>query len=168
MDKQKLEARREAKREAAELAIIEQQKNQKPINKIIISIEWKKSQMWGSNPHCEVKIYYKDGEFTRSQVYTASGCGYDKESTVIAQVFNDYLRYKLWKLSEEAIKGGHGSGDEGSAPYGINRYSNSRSFAGGIGTNCYFKISEYIGGEFEQTASGKTFDVFTYKDKENN
>jgi hypothetical protein len=59
------------------------------------------------------------------------------------------------------------------APYGVSAGSYKddfdipveyRHFDGGIGTNCYYAISEFIGGKFEHTASGKTFDVYTYKD----
>lgn len=165
MEKEKLEARREAKKLAKELARIEAEKNQKPVKSIDITIEWKRSKTWGSNPNCEARIQYKDGSFDNSPVYKCSGCGYDKESTVIADVFNDYLKYKLWALSDEQIKGGHGSMDSGSAPYGVTNYSkNYRNFAGGIGTNCYYAISEYIGGKFEHVTGGKTFDVYRYTD----
>ena len=50
-------------------------------------------------------------------------------------------------------------------PYGI-YLGQWRHFAGGIGTNCYYKISEAIGGKFEHLASGKTFDGYKYTDNE--
>jgi len=165
MDKEKLEARRKAKKLQKELDRIKSEKNQKPVKEITITIEWKRSRMWGYNPNCEAQIHFQDGTFGRSPIYKCSGCGYDKESTVIADVFRDYLKYKLWNLSDESIKGGHGSNDKGPAPYGITIYSpNSRDFSGGIGTNCYYRIAEYIGGKFECLASGKTFDVYKYTD----
>jgi hypothetical protein len=43
-------------------------------------------------------------------VFRCSGCGYDKTSTVVAEAFNQYLLYKLWAMTAEQIKGGHGSG----------------------------------------------------------
>lgn len=143
---------------------IEGEKNQKPVKSIKINIEWKKSFTWGSNPHAECWVSYKDGTCDYFSGYTASGCGYDKESTVIAEIFNQFIKYKLWALDDEAIKGGHGSGDTGKAPYGINVYSSGRGFAGGIGTSCYYKIAEYIGGKFENIASGKSFDAFRYEE----
>lgn len=158
-------ARQEAAKQAKENARIEAEKNQKPVKKITITIEWRKSRTWGSNPKCEAQIHFKDGSWGSSPVYTCSGCGYDKESTVIADVFNDYLKYKLWQLTPEQLKGGNGSLDPGKAPYGIHLYSDNRPhFGGGIGTSCYPAIAKYIGGEFENVASGKTFDVFTYTD----
>lgn len=163
-------ARKQARDEAKELARIESERNQPAVKEITISIEWKKSRTWGSVPHARADVTFKDntaGEygtgFYRQGGYTAGGCGYDKESTVIAQIFNQFLRYKLWLLSDEAIKGGNGSNDAGSAPYGIHHYrDNYRTFGGGIGTNCYYRIAEYIGGKFEHIASGKTFDVYKY------
>jgi len=160
------EARKEARKEAKKAAETQAQKDQKPVKKITISIEWSKSRTGGSNPHAEAEVEYRDGTFERRDGFTASGCGYDKRSTVIAEIFNAFLRYKLWQLSKTRIKGGHGTGSEGSAPYGITSYGKtSRGFSGGIGTSCYRSISEYIGGKFECVAEGKTFDVYTYSDK---
>jgi hypothetical protein len=156
-------ARIEANKATKEAARIEAEKNQKPVKSITISIEWKKSRTWGANPHAEAAVYFHDGTTERRDGYTCSGCGYDKESTVIAEIFNEFMKYKLWNLSAEAIKGGQGSMDSGPAPYGINNYSpSSRSFGGGIGTSCYYRIAEYLGGKFENVASGKTFDVYKY------
>jgi len=155
-------ARKAARIEAKEAARIEAQRNQKPVKCLMISIEWKKSRTWGSNPTASGRIQYQDGTYGHTTEARASGCGYDKESTVIADLFNQCLLYKLWALSDEQIKGGHGSGDVGPAPYGVKHYVGNRYFAGGIGTGCYFKIAEYIGGKFEHTASGKMFDAYTF------
>lgn len=166
-------ARKEAREHAKELADQNAAKTQPDVKRLTITIEWKRSRTWGSNPHASAEIHYKDNKtgeygtgFFRASGFTASGCGYDKESTVIASIFNQFMKNKLWKLSSEQIRGGHGSGDRGPAPYGIhvNEYKGVeyRSFSGGIGTNCYYSISEYIGGKFEKIASGKTFDVYQY------
>ncbi len=158
-------ARQQARKDAKELVRINAEKAQKPVKEITITIEWKKSYMWGYNPKCEATIHFADNSFERSPIYTASGCGYDKESTVIADVFNNYLKYKLWQLSPEQLKGGNGSMDKGNAPYGIHLYSDNRPhFGGGIGTSCYYRIAEYLGGAFEHIASGKSFDVYKYTD----
>lgn len=162
----KTEARRKAKAEAKTLARITAETNQKPVKSITLTIEWKKSRTWGANPHCEAAVYFHDGSFERSPVFKCSGCGYDKTSTVIAEAFNHYLSYKLWAMTAAQIKGGHGSGDSGKAPYGICNYSPEyRHYAGGIGADCYQAISEYIGGTWETISSGKSFNVFRYTDK---
>ena len=150
-------ARREAKEQAKRIARIEAEKNQKEVAEITINIEWVKSRMWGHNPKCEAIITHKDGTISRGYA-TASGCGYDKESTVIADIFNNFLKYKLYrelKVTDRDRQDGH--------PYGI-YLSDHRHFSGGIVTDCYYSISEAIGGKFQKLASGKTFDVYKYTD----
>jgi len=158
--------RQEEKRKIQEAKRIEAEKNQKPVQSIIINIEWKKSRTWGSNPSCEAEIRFKNGSFERSPIYKCSGCGYDKESTVIAEVFRDYLKYKLWKLNINENYCNNGSGTKTpEVPYGIICYRKDNiGFSGGIGTNCYYSISKFIGGQFERISSGKTFDVYKYTD----
>jgi len=155
-----------ARKQAKENARVEAEKAQKQVKEITFSIEWRKSRTWGANPHMECRVSFQDGTFEYREGFTCSGCGYDKESTVIAQAFNEFMKYKLY---QKPIK------DE-SAPYGIRTgisewegvKSEYRSFEGGVGTNCYYRIAEYIGGKFERTACGKTFDVYKYIDNQVN
>lgn len=151
--KARREARKEAKREVEKLAIVEAEKNQKPVKSITISIEWKKSRMWGSNPHASASVSFQDGTYGNFDGFTCSGCGYCKESTVIAEIFNQFLKYKLYGLKKTD-----------KTPYGIYLRDDYKSYSGGIGTSCYPAISKYIGGNFKTVASGKTFDVFEYTD----
>ena len=152
-------ARQEAKKAANELARIERQKNQKPVKRITISIEWKKSRTWGSNPHAEATIQHKDGSFSYGSA-KCSGCGYDKESTVIADIFNNFLKYKLYTPSFEQLPDTRDNG----LPYGI-YLGQHRHYSGGIGTDCYYSIAKAIGGEFKRVATGKTFDVYEYTEQ---
>jgi len=139
-------ARQQAKAEAKKLAQIQADKNQKPVDLITISIEWSKA----GNPTCTAKIYYKDA--TAQQITArAGGWGYCKESTVIANIFNASLKYKLYQITDADKK-----------PYGINLYNDRFYFAGGVGTSCYYNIAEFIGGKFERVASGKTYDAFRF------
>lgn len=156
-------AARKAAREAAkESARIETEKSQRPVKSLKLTIEWKRSRMWGNNPRLEAEVWYMDGSFSRFGPYTCSGCGYDKESTVIAAAFNAHLRYKLWQL--DPAEANHGSGSTGNLPYGISMYNDGkhRHYSGGVGTSCYYQIGEAIGGKFERIASGKTFDVYEW------
>lgn len=131
-----------------------EQRNQKPVSSIEINIEWKKSKTWGSNPHAEARIHFADGTYQYKDGYTCSGCGYDKESTVIARIFNEFLRYELWNMEDKDIT---------NKPYGINLdFDYNPYYDGGIGTSCYRSISEFIGGEFETIASGKSFDSYKF------
>ena len=166
-------AKREAKKQAEELTRIEMEKTQPEVKTLTITIEWRKSRTWGSNPHAHAEMTFKDnsggpwktGFFRTETDYTCNGWGYDKESTVIAQIFNEFMKHKLWSLGIDKLRGGNGSNDKGNAPYGIHLYSeNNPHFGGGIGTSCYYRIAEYIGGTFEHIASGKTFDVYKYTD----
>lgn len=138
-------ARQEARKEAKRLAKIETEKNQKPVKEITFNIEWSK----GGNPTLEARAYHVDGSSSYVKA-RAGGYGYCKESTVIAEAFNSLLKYKLYQI--ENIEG---------LPYGIyinrNQYT---GYSGGIGVNCYYAISELIGGKFEKLASGKTFDAY--------
>lgn len=155
--KEKLERaeKRKADKLAKEKTLKEElEKNQKPVKSITITIEWKKSRVWGSNPHATADVSFQDGTHRFEEGYTCSGCGYDKESTVIADIFNNFLKYKLYK---KPIK-------DSSAPYGVYIWEEHKSYNGGIGTSCYNAISTYIGGMFECIAQGKTFDVFKYSE----
>lgn len=160
------------KKQAAE---IESHKNQKPVKELTIKIEWKRSKLYGNNPHAEAEVRFHDGSFERRDGYTCSGCGYDKESTVIADIFNQFLRYKLYEKRE---KKSFINGKEEPHPYGVYYYGGGTdkethghewyirkpSFNGGVGTSCYYDIGEFIGGKFERITGGKTFDVYKYTD----
>ncbi len=155
-EEQKKANKETRKRERVERKIIEEieaQKNQKKVKALSISIEWKKSRTWGYNPHLEADIYFQDGT---SDVFrsTASGCGYDKESQVISDLFNYCLKYKVYER-EELVK---------DFPYGVRLSEFGAYYSGGIGTDCYYKIAEFIGGKFEKVASGKTYDAYKYVD----
>lgn len=150
----------------AKTLIVEAEKNQRPVKSITISIEWRKSRMWGSNPHARVEVEYKKdsdeyghGRFEQADGFTASGYGYDKESTVVAKIFNMFLKYKLHQELTIMNK-----------PYGVSvgnfRGFPSHYFEGGVGMSCYPRISEWIGGSLEHVASGKTFDVWKYTDND--
>lgn len=126
-----------------------------------ISMEWKKSRMWGSNPKAECWYTYKKDGDTHSNYVTSEligGCGYDKGSTAVAQCLNQIpeLLKALYLLKEKAIDTknhellGYGSG------YGI-----LPNIEGGVGVSCYPRIMEKIGLTFETVSSGKTYDAYT-------
>ena len=56
-----------------------------------VSVEWKKSRVWGYNPAVTVDAWTVDTDGAQECATTtgrASGCGYDKQSTAIAEAFN--------------------------------------------------------------------------------
>lgn len=169
-EEQKLQ-KKQKKEHLKDLQKIENEKNQFPVKEMTITIQWKNNRTWGSNPHCEASISFYNGKYEKSKNYTCCGSGYDKLSTVVADVFNDYLKYKLWnKTIEQCKRADYSWKEKGGAPYGISAgtYKNNEGeveyhyFNGGIGIDCYFAIGEFIGGKFECLASGKTFNVFKY------
>jgi len=117
-----------------------------------ISVEWKKSSMWGSNPRGDGYDY--NGIYGSGSI---GGCGYDKLSTAVANVLNQSLALKkaMYLLKEKNIDKplrelfGYGSGYE-ILPY----------FEGGVGVSCYPRIFETIGFNFRQTGNGKMYDSF--------
>ena len=125
------------------------------IESINISVEWKKSNTWGSNPTATVKVCYIGGwcEYFEGK---ASGCGYDKESTAIASALNS--SFAVLKMLFTANKKdpdnkiyGYRSAKDGFFPH----------ISGGVGVSCYRSVFELFGFEFKNTGSGKTFDVYS-------
>jgi len=134
-----------------------------------ISMEWKRSKMWGNNPNAECWYSYTDKDGNHQSGYNTSGsiggCGYDKGSTAVANCLNqiDAVLKLLYSLKDKNHAGivknendlnrelfGYGSG------YGI-----LPSIEGGVGVSCYPAIFKAIGYNFKTVASGKTFDVYT-------
>jgi hypothetical protein len=154
----KAEARKQLREEAKRQKKIEAIKNQPKLESLTITIEWKKSRVWGYNPHATGEAITTDG---RRQVGTAkaSGCGYCKRSTVIADLFNQFLSHKLF--DQEVLKR-----LEVQKPYGIYiQPLNSKwlpYFMGGIGEGCYRQISEVIGGKWECLAYTDSVNVYRY------
>lgn len=143
-------AARKAASEAKKLQLkIDAKKNQKPVQSIKINIEWSRA----GNPTCEAWVNYCDqtGEIFKAR---AAGYGYCKESTVIAEIFNSCLAYKLYELQDQLIELNE------KIPYGISFGRSYPYFAGGVGTSCYYGLTKFLGGTFEKVASGKTFDAF--------
>lgn len=128
------------------------------VKQLEIEIEWKKSQTWGNCPSASARWETADGKwhYDDNMAY-ASGCGYDKESTVVAACCNRILCGMLWRKR----------GAEEEAPYGVKLNLWFPYFEGGVGMSCYYRIAEFLGGKLENVASGKNYDkyVFTFKTK---
>lgn len=109
-----------------------------------ISIEWKKSSMWGMNPHAELTVYSKNG-YARYKA-TASGCGYCKLSAVMADVFNQSLSLRKLILNNDRLV------------YGLR---DTYFASGGVGVSTLQNAFDCLGLKLKQTATGKTFDAFS-------
>jgi hypothetical protein len=140
-----------AKLEAAE-------KCEKQVKSLTITVEWKKSQMWGNNPRATLAVTYANNAYERYESESIGGCGYDKESTAIGQVLNQVtaLLREMYAVKNEAKTNqrdclGYGSG------YGVLPY-----FEGGVGFSCHRDILEKLGFDYSHTSSGKRFDVYSF------
>ena len=156
--KQRAEERK-AVREAVKFQKeVDEVKAQPKLESLTITIEWKKSKTWGMNPHATGEAITKDG-FRLVGTATASGCGYCKRSTVIADLFNQFLRHKLY---DQKILNRFGFG----RPYGISLPKEGEKwlhcFEGGIGEGCYSKIAEAIGGTWERITHTDSVEVYRY------
>ena len=111
---------------------------------LTLTVEWKRSATWGANPHAELKVWSK-GSFAIYKA-NANGCGYCKLSAVMADVFNQSLSLRKLILNSETLC------------YGMR----DTTFAsGGVGLSSLQNAFDVLGYKLKQTASGKTFDVFT-------
>lgn len=154
IDRKTKESERSLAKELIDLQNVEQSPD---FESITVSIEWKKSRMWGHNPKAEAIVCTTRG-CNRYETGSIGGCGYDKKSTAVAEAINQsnsflkamYLvKEKNPKMNNRELFG-YGSG------YGI-----LPRLEGGVGVSCYPKIFETIGYQFKTTASGKSFDVYT-------
>ena len=119
------------------------------VERLVIKIDWRRSYMYGYNPHAEYYCTFKDGT-TKHGRHTCSGCGYDKASTVVAAVFNDCCTGMLWRKRHSRKE----------KPYGV-RFSWRPYFEGGVGVSCYNAICQFIGkGEFKHVAWSDSFDQY--------
>jgi len=131
----------------------------KDVDSVLISVEYTRSRTWGACPKATVTVNYTDNTRANFESSRITGCGYDKESTAIAEALNQsngVLRYlyeiknkraNVRKSNRDVI--GYGSG------YGI-----LPQFEGGVGVSCMRKICDSIGFEFKHISNGKMFDVY--------
>jgi len=134
----------------------------KDVESINISVEWKASRTWGNNPTATAKVCYFGGSCEYFKSSSIGGCGYDKESTAIAEALNQSNAFlkRMYDTKakrpnvQNSIIFGYGSG------YGI-----LPSIEGGVGVSCYYRLIEKMKGKFSNVASGKTFDVYSIEFK---
>jgi len=178
--KARSEARKVARKVAKHTAEIEAERNGRRVERIQIAVEWHRSRTWGNCPKATASVYYA-GEYDpvarlpmREQfTATASGCGYDKASSVVADLLNKCLKYTLWAHPLSAYQGNvsrncRNGETPRKAPYGVRGYEvdglEGRYFEGGVGMSCYTAgdMAKWIGGSIRHTASGEHFDAYEY------
>lgn len=119
---------------------------------VSISIEWKKSRTWGTNPPATV---YAAFTVTKG---SASGGGYDKESAAIAAAFNDNPEVMaiIYTAVETGVKPGYSVLDSVGLPF----------FDGGCGVECFYKVFANCGYQFKRIPGGRTFDCYLIEKRE--
>jgi len=107
-----------------------------------VSVEWTNSRVWGANPKATIRV-----GFDTFKSDSISGCGYDKESTAIADAFNqsEKLRGILYK-----------NRDKISGKYGYDK--KLFTLNGGVGSDCFWSIFKACGYDIKHVACGKMYD----------
>lgn len=139
---------------AAQVARIDAAEAAPDVQSIAIHIEWKRSATWGKNPHASVIVNHAN-RYTGS----ASGCGYDKRTTAIANAAGQSatLQKMIFALKESALQTGdftpHAVGECYGMPY----------FAAGVGMSSYRELFRRCGLTAEvDNESGKNFDTYYF------
>lgn len=128
----------------------------------IITVEWKKSRMWGSNP----RAYTNEGFVSES----IGGCGYCKLSTATAQALNSNLKLLklLYAKKEKALnkpkykKMNNNTLHREVLGYGCG-YGILPQFEGGVGISSHQTIIENIGLKMRNITSTSSTDVYLIK-----
>jgi hypothetical protein len=122
--------------------------------RLTLSVEWKRSQMWGKNPRACTNYGFNGSSI--------GGCGYDKLSTATAEALNSFLpllkRLYVEKDAHINIPNrellGYGSG-HGLLP----------AFEGGVGVECHQRICEALGLSMSHIVNTPNADVFIIEKK---
>lgn len=127
-----------------------------------ITVEWKKNRTWGSNPRAEARFGFISCSGYGSNYISGSsisGCGYDKQSTAVAEVINQInpILKALYIEKNKAVNIDRKNGEVFGYGSGYNLLPN---IEGGVGVGCYPRIFEAIGMKFETVSSGSIFDVY--------
>ena len=130
----------------------------KPMPETIrVDVSWTRNRTWGNNPHTEI---WMGGEYATG---SASGYGYDKESTSAAQAFAQisaairivatcaYIDYLETKFKGKPQK-----------TYGYNFGIYGISFEGGVGYSCHTNIIKRAGFDLTSEFHPKSADGYRY------
>lgn len=148
------------KKVQSELENLEQIAHTKIPETISILVEWKKSSVWGYNPHATVKI----GNATFKGF--ASGCGYDKRTAAIAEAANQSLQILkiLCDKKELELQKGNTDTNHNTIGYGSG-YCAIPKLESGVGISSFRKIFENCGYNWNDY-SGEKYDMYIVTKKE--
>jgi hypothetical protein len=136
-------------------------------NPLVVTVEWKKSRMWGSNPRAHTNYGFESDSI--------GGCGYDKLSTALAEALNSCLPVmkEVVKLKEKRMNTPEGKKLRADGENTFNRqvlgygsgYGMIPHFEGGVGVESHRTIIENAGFVFEHPVSTDNTDVFIIRNK---
>lgn len=119
---------------------------------LVITVEWKKSYMWGMNPTAWTNYGFRGTSI--------GGCGYCKLSTATAQALNDYLPIlKLMYIKKNRVIT-QGINNHELLGYGSGYFTFPR-FEGGVGVESHRAIIEKLGLKWKSITSTDHVDVYT-------
>lgn len=125
-------------------------------------IDWRRSNTWGWCPAgC-----YRNG-FKYQEYRSVTGCGYDKLSTLTAQMFNEdvnLMAYIMQYVEKHAINKDNIRNKLG---YGIGISNGKIYFDGGVGVECHISILKKLGFDVWH-ASTKSADIIEISRKTKN
>lgn len=127
-------------------------------NDLVITIEWKKSRMWGSNP----KAYTNYGFESES----IGGCGYCKTSTATAYALNSHkpILKLLYTMEEKRLNKKIKTDRRDFIGYGSGYYALPK-FEGGVGVSSHEMIIKNLGLNWKCVTDTTSTDVFLINKK---
>ena len=156
---------KEINKELNYLKVIEETEDFK--GDLVITIEWKKSYMWGMNPKA-----YTDKGFIGSSI---GGCGYCKLSTATAEALNSdksIIKLMCEKIEKElrnpkdSYTEQNGRTEKGTGNLRVevlgygSGYGAIPSFSGGVGVSCHERILKNIGLNMRDISNTNTTNVY--------
>lgn len=119
-----------------------------------IDIIWKKNPTCGSNPHAELMM------FGKSYKARCSGCGYDKTSTVLAEVINKMLEDNGLLRDIKKVRAAY---DKKQFMFGFPFYDkNGKAYMdGGYGENATKEAAKLVGVTLKRISRTDISDNFT-------
>lgn len=117
-----------------------------------VRITYRKSRTWNCVPTAYYSVVFDDNTRSGGKSSSQTGCGYDKTSSALAEVFNDVAKGMAYRKRKKQEK-----------PYGIGKDLNDLPyFEGGIGESCYFKIARFLGLKKNVVHRGSVENFYTF------
>ena len=147
------------KKLAKELQKIANIKAVEPIKHGRMDIDWVRNRTWGNCPRGEYKncFYYREYK-------SVTGCGYDKLSTLTAEMLNDDAHMKKYLFDYIEKHHINANNIQNKLSYGIRMCNGQPYFEGAVGVECHIRILKQLGFNVYH-ADCKRADLITFDKK---